>query len=690
MHTPGRTAHRMGKRSREKRLRVRESTPPGPRPAGRAARPARAANPPPPSVLDDPGPPATGPVPWATLLRQHQVPLAVLFASAFLMRAVLLYTISGTPYFEAGNIDSEAYQEWATGIAGGRWWPAGHFYQSPFYAYFLAILYTVFGVGDQWSPRIVQILFGSVSPLLVYGIGTRLFTRRVGWIAGLLVAFYGPMVLEEITISKTTLLITSALAAFTLYLRHGPWARPGGMAAAGAVMGLTVVGVGQWLPAFLALALYAYFLPERATVPARRAGAAAFLAGGLAIMLPMIVWNTSQGGGLILTSADAGLNLYTGNNPKASGLPREPDGVRNIPRFEEADARRAAEQKVGHPLTPAQVSAYWSGAAVDWAALNPGEWLALVGQKLVTLWNAYEIPDNYHYPFMRQYFLPPLWAMVTLAVVAPLALVGAVLPFWRRRDVSALYVMAGVYLATVLLFYVRGRYRMPAVPFLAVFAAVAVERTIRALTARDPARVAMLVGGLVVAGMFTNHRYCEAAHDGLPDICLGGDTWYDQEWLKVSEWYRNRGMLERALAYAERARECTSPRSAGMIVYWLGELELMWTQALLRDQQREDAAPHAERALDHFRAAQKLDFRRYQSAANLGLLHSMMGRFPEAIAALEPVQAAGRLDRPGSQRLGRAYAAVGRCTDAERVLVKLDGGNASDDTRGVLEGCVPR
>jgi 4-amino-4-deoxy-L-arabinose transferase-like glycosyltransferase len=648
------------------------------------------ANPPPPSVLDDPGPPATGPLPWATLLREHQVPLAVLLAIAFLMRAVLLYNISQTPYFEAGNIDSEAYQEWATGIAGGRWWPAGHFYQSPFYAYFLAILYAVFGTGSQWSPRIVQIVFGTVSPLLVYGIATRLFTRRVGWIAGLLVALYGPMVLEEITISKTTLLITSALAAFTLYLRYGPWARTDGMAAAGVVMGLTVVGVGQWLPAFLALAVWAYFLPEQASVAQRRACAAAFLAGGLFVTLPMIAWNTAQGGGLILTSADAGLNLYTGNNPRASGLPREPDGVRNIPRFEEADAKRAAEQRVRHPLTPAQVSAYWSGAAVDWAALNPGEWLALVAQKLVTLWNAYEIPDNYHYPFMRQYFLPPLWVMVTFAVVAPLALVGAVLPFWRRRDVTALYVIAGVYLATVLLFYVRGRYRMPAVPFLAIFAAVAVERTLRAVAARDLARVAMLVGGLAVAGVFTNHQYCEAAHDGMPDICLGGDTWYDQEWLKVSEWYRNRGMLDRAVAYAERAQECTSPRSVGLIPFWLGELETMRTQASLRDGRRDEAAEHARRGLEFLERAQKLNFRRYSSLANTGEIHSLMGELPEAVTAYESVQAAGRLDRRGMQRLGSAYAGIGRCADAERILVKLDGGTPSESTRTVLESCTPR
>jgi hypothetical protein len=193
-----------------------------------------------------------------------------------------------------------------------------------------------------------------------------------------------------------------------------------------------------------------------------------------------------------------------------------------------------------------------------------------------------------------------------------------------------------------------------------------------------------------VAGVFTNHEYCEASHDGMPSICLGGDTWYDQEWLKVSEWYRNRGMLDPALAYAERAQECTSPRSAGMIVFWIGELEMMRTQASVRDGRHDEAAPRARRGIEFLQRAQKLGFKRYQSLANIGEIHSLMGELPEAVTAFESVQAAGRLDRRGMQRLGSAYAGVGRCADAQRILVSADGGNPSESTRTVLAGCTPR
>ena len=197
----------------------------------------------------------------------------------------------------------------------------------------------------------------------------------------------------------------------------------------------------------------------------------------------------------MLTSGDAGLNFYNGNTERASGLPARPIGLRDVPQYEEGDARWLAERAVAHRLSPAEVSRYWTGRALAWIARHPGDWLVVMGKKLLTLWNAFEIPDNYHYTFMRAHFLSLLWPLPTFALVAPLALVGVVMPFWRRTDVTALYIVCGVYLATVVLFYVRGRYRIPAVPFLLVFAAVAVERGLHAFTARRWRTVVALGAG---------------------------------------------------------------------------------------------------------------------------------------------------------------------------------------------------
>jgi 4-amino-4-deoxy-L-arabinose transferase-like glycosyltransferase len=632
------------------------------------------------------------PPPWGALWREHRTAALGLFALAFAVRVLLLVQIGGTPYVEVGNIDSVAYQGWAARILDGGWRPRGTFYQSPLYAYFLAVVYSIAGDGP-WAPRVIQILAGSVSPVLLYAIGTTLFSRRVGWIAGVLLALYGPIILEEITLSKTTLLITTALAAVGLYLRAAPTARLRGLGAAGLLFGAGVIGVGQWILAFVALIPWVAVMAAHLPREQRLRATAVFAAGGLAIILPMAVWNSVHGGGVVLTSGDAGLNFFTGNNERASGLPASPIGLRDTPQYEEADGRALAEQAVGRPLSPSEVARYWTWRGLRWIAANPGAWVALLGKKLATLWNGFEIPDNYHYAFMRTHFLPLLWTLPTFALVAPLALVGLVMPFWRRRDVTALYVVTFAYLATILMFYVRSRYRLQAVPFLIAFAAVAVDRAMTAIAERRWTAVGALAGGLAVAAGYTNRQYCEPEHHGMRAVCLGGDTWFDTEWLKLAEWHRNAGRLDEAVAYALRATECRSPRSPGSIATWIAELGTMRTEQLVREGRRDLAEAHFTRAEEQYRRALALGHRVGSTQSNLGSLYVIYGKPEEAIAAFEAAQASVRLDRPAQRRLARAYVDVGRCADAEGILAQLDReqglGTPSDETRAILSACGP-
>src|SRR5206468_2568610 len=56
----------------------------------------------------------------------------------------------------------------------------------------------------------------------------------------------------------------------------------------------------------------------------------------------------------------------------------------------------------------------------------------------------------------------------------PLALVGAILAWRRRERLDVLYAMTACYAASVLMFYVFARYRLPLVPLLMLFVAFAV------------------------------------------------------------------------------------------------------------------------------------------------------------------------------------------------------------------------
>ena len=295
---------------------------------------------------------------------------------------------------------------------------------------------------------------------------------------------------------------------------------------------------------------------------------------------------------------------------------------------------------------------------------------------------------------MRAHFVSRLWWLPTFALVAPLALVGLATPFWRRRDVTALSIVCGAYLAAVVLFYVRGRYRIPAVPFLMVFAALAVERVVRAVSARRWPAVAALGAGLIVAGTITNHERCEAAHDGVPSVCLGGDSWFDSEWLKLSQWYLDKGAFAEALRYAERAYECTRRRRAGMVPAWIAGVEARWTQELLRQGQREAATPHFTRAEKNYRTALALGYERGALQSELATLYGLVGKPAEAVAAFEAAEAADYLDAAVAMEVARAYVALGRCADLDRIATKVEralgGGGPSRELRAALGACVTR
>src|SRR5256714_10699918 len=125
--------------------------------------------------------------------------VAAVFVVALVIRVVALTQMTATPYLQIDTIDAKGYQVWAEQILAGEWLPGRHFYQSPLYAYYLAAVYALFG-RSPWAPRVIQILLGSTSAALLVVIGARVFGRRVGVIAGVLLATYGPMILQEISL----------------------------------------------------------------------------------------------------------------------------------------------------------------------------------------------------------------------------------------------------------------------------------------------------------------------------------------------------------------------------------------------------------------------------------------------------------------------------------------------------------
>ncbi|MBI3782533.1 MAG: glycosyltransferase family 39 protein [Deltaproteobacteria bacterium] len=664
----------MGKKSREKRQRIRPDSA-----ADGAAVPKHSA--PQPAWLQETVAPAAG----ATTA--WWIPISIGLV-AFAVRGFFLSQVSHTPYLEVDNIDAKGYQVWANQILGGEWLPHRHFYQSPLYAYYLAIVYALFGSGP-WAPRLIQIVAGSGSVVLLYFIGRRLFSQRVGIIAALMMAIYGPMVIEEIMLAKTSLVIFSVLVALTLYLRALSRDDVLTMFTAGAVFGLSVIGVGQWLVCWLLLVGYT-LLPSQLATARRSILAAAFLAGGVIFIAPIAAWNSYWGSGLMLTSGDAGLNAFVGNNPLATGLPGRPANLRDVPEFEEADSKNLAERDAGHSLTPAGVSAHWSHRALSWALENPSAFVTTTLQKLTVLWNAYEIPDSYHYAFVREVFIAAFWGCLTLALIGPLAIVGMVLVA-SHKPARPLYIVCFAYLATILLIYVRARYRIPAIPFLILFAAATLDWMITAVALRHWSSLIATGIAVCAAAAFVNHQYCEPARDNIPAICLSGDTFFDLEWMKLAEWDRDHNDLQHERDHLELALRTSSPRGPGQLNFWFADAEYRMGQSLQRSGQSDAARTHYESAERAYQRALGRKYRVAQVNNNLALVYRDLGREDRAVQAIDAARQAQPSD-PNILRHGlRLNVDLGRCAEARHWADELEKKVPGDhETQQLLSRCVSR
>ena len=411
----------------------------------------------------------------------------LIFAVALAVRLLHLWQIQPSPFFEVLLGDARGYDEWARRLAAGDWVGTEVFYQAPLYPYFMGAVYAVFG-HDLLILRVVQTVIGSASCALLGLAGARFFSKPVGWIAGLALALHAPAIFFDGLLQKSVLdMFFVCLGLWLLSLRLVTPAASGGRDSlrAGSVpwlaLGLAMGGLAltrENAAVFVAVIVAWIVIRARTGTPPlgtlRTLGT--FALGLAVVLLPVAIRNYSVGGGLYLTTSQFGSNLFIGNNPTADGTYASIRFGRGAPEFERVDATEVAEEAVGHSLTPAEVSSYWTGRALDYITSQPVDWLALTGRKVLLLLNANEMLDTESQESYAEWSWPlALGAWVGhFGVLVPLALIGVVVTWPERRRLWVLHVMAVAYGASVVLFFVFARYRYPLVPFLLLFAAAGV------------------------------------------------------------------------------------------------------------------------------------------------------------------------------------------------------------------------
>ncbi len=410
---------------------------------------------------------------FPSLLVRHRLLAVFLFALA--IKATFLIAASDDPLV-VGLTNDEAYHvEEAGAIIRDGVVRGDAFYFAPLYPYLLAGLFRLVGV-RLFVVLALQVVLGALNVVLVLLLAEQvLASRRAGWIAAALTLLFGPFYMYEWLVLKSSLaVVTTSLALLLLFRalhRGGAWT----WFASGAVFGILALLRGNVL-VLLPIVFLGLILEQRR----RRltpGWLAVWLAGIVCGILPATVHNAVAASDFVPTTYQGGTNFYIGNHRGASGTYEALRPGRGHPAQEKYDAVTLAEAASGRPLWPSEVSNFWFRRALGEIVRSPAEWAVLTVKKIRLFHSNTEIMDVVDFRVVRE-LEPHLWlAPVSFGLIVGLAVPGL---FLARRlpDTRLLALVLLGSAASVILFFVFGRYRLPVVGVYTVFAAATIDALI--------------------------------------------------------------------------------------------------------------------------------------------------------------------------------------------------------------------
>jgi tetratricopeptide (TPR) repeat protein len=436
---------------------------------------------------------------------------AGLFLLALVLRLLHLLEARHSPYFGDLYLDAEEYQTLANGLLSGQWG------QAAADTYVHGILFpalwalVMFLGGGSMTMRLVQAILGAATCVLLYRGARHVMPSGAALGCGLLAAVYWPFILFGGQLLATTLVLFLVAALLALLLRPGVTA-PSVVLGAGVLLALLATTRANSLllalPVLWWLRRQAHVEEEKRTF--WRSGA--LLGAGLLLGLaPFVAHNWSTQGTPM--PFEGAWSFYMGNNPDADGTPYARQGL-DWQRLESVGYRH------GWDATPAVRGRTYLSEGVGFLVEEPGRTLGLLWRKLRLFWNAFEVPVSVD----LAWFTHNTWLgrfLPGFGLLAPLAVLGMVanLRHWRSWGLAYGGVLA--FLVSGLLFTVCARYRLPAVPFLILFAADTFRLFAGAL--RSPRQRAARLGlGLAVATAWVHTGVDAAAVDHLRPHWLQG------------------------------------------------------------------------------------------------------------------------------------------------------------------------
>jgi pentatricopeptide repeat protein len=595
---------------------------------------------------------------WKPAARNELLYIGILFVLALAIRTIyFVINKSNNPLFDYPILDALFHHEWAEEILAGNFWGDEVFFRAPLYPYLLAFLYKISGASIAFATYFQHIM-GALNVVLVYLLARQYFSVRVSILSGVLASLYWPLIYFEGDLLIVTLVVfldLITLLCLSMAIRRRSTRL---LLASGVVLGLSAVARPSILILIPVLPLVFHF--TRHPGPARRERVwprqtVLVITGALVVILPVVVRNFVVGRDFVPIASQGGVNFYIGNNPHANGSLAMVPGARADMYGTYHGAIELAEADVGRKLKPSEVSNYYTKKALSFITGSPVEAGRLFGKKLYLFWAGQERSNNKYIQFFWKRFglgkipLPGFW------LIGPLGLLGGILLWRRRRNLSLLYLFVISYMVGIVVFFVNGRFRLPVTPVLIIFAAYATCHLIEAVRLKSTdflkGMMIFLVCLFVVDYDYISFRGVRALDETVSYYELGN------AYLRLDD--KEAALAEYEKAHAIQVRYPTRGymQIAGTVDYNTGTI--YWEKGLYA------------RAIEALERVPDNDPRAVQAKGILADCYVKRGRVEDAIQIYKSMIAQNPVDVRSLFGLGIAYRMTGEYDRAEEALRKI-------------------
>lgn len=562
--------------------------------------------------------------------RLELIVLALILLVAVLLRVAYLREIVDEPDFDLPTVDAEFHDYWARGLVTADWSTRPNikdpeiyrnpFFRPPGYPYFLAAVYFIAGDGYM-APRVVQMCLGLASCLMAYLLARIIFARAVSLIFAALMSVYWIFIYYEGELHEPALLMFLVLCSFYFLALWTKKAHLYYAVAAGVLMGFAaLVRPNLLLFILVTTGWLIWFGLRRLNRAVLFASIVGFIAGSVLTVAPATIRNYLVADQLVLISSNAGVNLYIGNNPSATGY--FVHGISDLEQFgncyDYPQIVKNLARKQGRPLTYSEVSAYFAKKALHFMLQNPLDFMKLTAKKALLFWGPHEISHNRVIHYQRKF--SGVLGNIPLSFPAALSLFVLGVILWLRdgrrphtdndpsQPKSPLLILILLFIVTYFLsflaFFNAALYRVMLVPFLLLFGAYGIYCIIRFFIARDFRR--LLGWGAVLAGLYLLARIPFVAYDP------GLTRWH----LDRALTYTQKGQL--GLAFSETRKAIQQDPNSAKANFHMG--------VLLYNRQKDD------QAIEYYRRAVQASPDYYKAYNNIAAALVRQGKLNEAIA----------------------------------------------------------